>query len=148
LKKLTPFERRYYLRHRPHAACGKDQNASGATHRSFSPTSESRRRFSGEWQAYVDEVLRDELPGQFLGNVQYSSCQSERRCSYGNFGARASNGRCGLLENCFVDWLSEAQRAVLEGWWEEYGYGLSIFLPDTFGSDFFLNNLTEDDLAQ
>jgi len=37
---------------------------------------------------------------------------------------------------------------VLDDWWEQYGWGLSIFLPDTFGTDFFFTVVTDDDLRR
>jgi nicotinate phosphoribosyltransferase len=52
----------------------------------------------------------------------------------------------GLHDNGEDDWLRIAQQEVLGGWWDLYGHGLSIFLPDTFGTDFFLNGLTDEEL--
>jgi nicotinate phosphoribosyltransferase len=44
--------------------------------------------------------------------------------------------------------VSASQREVLDGWWQEYAWGLSVFLPDTFGTDFFLKNLTHEELKE
>jgi nicotinate phosphoribosyltransferase len=46
------------------------------------------------------------------------------------------------------EWLRGAQRQVLDDWWAQYGWGLSIFLPDTFGTDFFFTVVTHDDLRR
>jgi nicotinate phosphoribosyltransferase len=46
------------------------------------------------------------------------------------------------------EWLRRAQRPVIDDWWEQYGRGLSIFLPDTFGTEFFFTVVTEDDLRR
>ena len=40
--------------------------------------------------------------------------------------------------------LIRAQNIVLDRWWEMYGYDLSIFLPDTFGTPFALRHMSED----
>jgi nicotinate phosphoribosyltransferase len=45
-------------------------------------------------------------------------------------------------------WLRSTQRQVIEDWWEQYGWGLSVFLPDTFGTDFFFSVVTADDLRR
>lgn len=108
----------------------------------------TRRRFSGEWQEYVDEVLRDELPEQFLGT---SNTYLANRVGVVPMGTSAHELQmvvAGLRDNGEENWLRASQREVIDGWWDEYGEGLSIFLPDTYGSDFFLGNLTREDLER
>jgi nicotinate phosphoribosyltransferase len=109
----------------------------------------SRRRFSGEWQAYVDEVLRDELPSQFLGTSNTYLANRTGVIPMGTSAHELQMVVAGLHDGSGDDdWLRKAQCEVTEGWWKEYGEGLSIFLPDTFGSAFFLENLTRKDLLE
>ena len=43
--------------------------------------------------------------------------------------------------------LVSSQR-VIEDWEAEYGLGLSIFLPDTYGSDYFFNKVVTPRMLQ
>jgi len=109
----------------------------------------SRRRFSAKWQEYVDEVLRDELPDQFLGTSNTHFANRTGVVPMGTSAHELQMVVAGLHEDDGTDdWLAVSQREVIDRWWEEYNYGLSIFLPDTFGTDFFLRNLTRHDLEQ
>ena len=108
----------------------------------------SRRRFSQQWQEYVDEVLRDELPEQFLGTSNTYLANRTGVVPMGTSAHELQMVVAGLHDNGEENWLRVSQREVLDGWWKEYGEGLSIFLPDTYGSDFFLANLTKKDLEQ
>jgi nicotinate phosphoribosyltransferase len=107
----------------------------------------SRRRFSGEWQAYIDETLRDELPQQFLGSSNTYLAAQNGTVPMGTAAHELFMVVAGLREGQ-DNWLSSSQREVLDGWWREYSWGLSVFLPDTFGSDFFLRNLTPSDFKE
>ena len=113
----------------------------------------TRRRFAGPWQHFVVETLRDELnggapQGQFLGT---SNTYAAMTCGVVPMGTSAHELPmviAGLLDPGGADpaWLAAAQRRVLDDWWEQYGWGLSIFLPDTFGTDFFFTVATKEDL--
>jgi nicotinate phosphoribosyltransferase len=115
----------------------------------------TRRRFARVWQHYVDETLRDELnagsfEGPFLGT---SNTYSAMTCGLMPMGTAAHELPmiiAGTLDTGDADpaWLRRAQRQVIDDWWEQYGWGLSIFLPDTFGTDFFFTVVNERDLRQ
>ena len=105
----------------------------------------TRRRFAGLWQYYIDEVLRDELNQQLSTGL---SLDSEYLCGDGGrpgadglFRTRTADGHRGPLDEggAIPGPLHRAQRQVIDDWWEQYGWGLSIFLPDTFGTDFFFS---------
>ena len=110
----------------------------------------TRRRFSGEWQQYVVETLRDELSNskQFLGTSNTYLAMQAGLVPMGTAAHELFMVVAGLLDDGREDWLTASQAEVLAGWWKEYGHGLSIFLPDTFGSDFFVRNLTQDQLIR
>jgi nicotinate phosphoribosyltransferase len=115
----------------------------------------TRRRFSSAWQHYVDETLMQELnggstSGQFLGTSNTYAAMAIGLMPMGTSGHELPMVVAGVLDDGTADpeWLREAQRRVIDDWWEQYGWGLSIFLPDTFGSDFFDTVITSDDLRR
>jgi len=115
----------------------------------------TRRRFSAAWQHYVDETLRDELngggvQGQFLGTSNTYAAMLAGLLPMGTSAHELPMVLAGLLDAGDDDpqWLARAQRQVIDDWWDQYGWGLSIFLPDTFGSDVFFRVVREDDLRR
>jgi nicotinate phosphoribosyltransferase len=115
----------------------------------------TRRRFSRAWQQYVDETLMQELnhgsfEGQFLGTSNTYSAMMAGLVPMGTSAHELPMVIAGILDPGEPDpeWLRRAQRQVLDDWWEQYGWGLSIFLPDTFGTDFFFTVVTDDDLRR
>jgi nicotinate phosphoribosyltransferase len=115
----------------------------------------TRRRFSARWQHYVDRTLKEELnrgssSGQFLGTSNTYAAMKTGVLPMGTSAHELPVIVAGLLDAGGADpqWLHAAQRQVLDDWWEQYGWDLSIFLPDTFGTEFFFTVLTEDDLRR
>jgi nicotinate phosphoribosyltransferase len=115
----------------------------------------TRRRFSRAWQHYIDDTLMQELnggsfEGQFLGTSNTYSAMRAGLVPMGTSAHELPMIMAGLLDAGEADpeWLRRAQRQVLDDWWEQYGWGLSIFLPDTFGTDFFFTVVTDDDLRR
>jgi nicotinate phosphoribosyltransferase len=115
----------------------------------------TRRRFSAAWQHYVDETLMQELnggssQGQFLGTSNTYSAMTSGLVPMGTAAHELPMIIAGMLDPGKPDpeWLRQAQRQVINDWWEQYGWGLSIFLPDTFGTDFFFTIVTPDDLQR
>jgi nicotinate phosphoribosyltransferase len=115
----------------------------------------TRRRFSAAWQHYLDETLRDELnggtvQGRFLGSSNTYAAMVAGLVPMGTSAHELPMVLAGLLDAGDDDpqWLERAQRQVIDDWWTQYGWGLSIFLPDTFGTDLFLRVVHEDDLRR
>jgi nicotinate phosphoribosyltransferase len=115
----------------------------------------TRRRFSGPWQLYIDETLARELnagspDGRFLGTSNTYSAMVTGIPPMGTSAHELPMVLAGMLDRGGDDgeWLRQAQRQVIEDWWEQYGWGLSIFLPDTFGTDLFLTVVRDDDLRR
>jgi nicotinate phosphoribosyltransferase len=113
----------------------------------------TRRRFAGAWQHYIDETLMAELNGgsfhgQFLGTSNTYAAMTTGLVPMGTAAHELPMIVAGTLDPGEPDpeWLRRAQRQVIDDWWEQYGWGLSIFLPDTFGMDFFFTVVTADDL--
>jgi nicotinate phosphoribosyltransferase len=104
----------------------------------------TRRRFSNDWQLYVDEVLRNELPEQFLGTSNTYAAMQLGLVPMGTSAHELSMVLAGITDG--EDWLRRSQRQVVTEWWEAYDHGLSIFLPDTFGAEFFFGLLSGEEL--
>lgn len=101
----------------------------------------TRRRFLRGWQEYVVRSLKDELgPKQFLGT---SNTYLAMICDLLPMGTRAhelDQGYCGIYYGSDQQ-IRDALLRSHRDWWDEYGWGLSISLPDTFGSDYFFNHM-------
>lgn len=115
----------------------------------------TRRRFSAAWQRVVDEALMEELnrgsaDGPLLGTSNTYLAMATGLVPMGTAAHEVPMIVAGLLDdgNADPEWLRQAQREVVDAWWEQYEWGLSIFLPDTFGTDFFLTVVTPDDLRR
>ena len=115
----------------------------------------TRRRFSGSWQHYVDVTLKDQLNrgssrGQFLGTSNTFEAMTNRIEPTGTSAHELPMILAGILDDGSEDpeWLRRAQRQVIDDWWEQYGAGLAIFLPDTWGTDFFFSVVKTDDLRR
>lgn len=94
----------------------------------------TRRRFSKEHQEYVVRVLSEEVPYFFRGTSNVHLANKYNLMPTGTSAhelfvviAAIKRGRP----------LKEAQNEFLQEWWDMYGFGLSIALNDTWGSDFF-----------
>lgn len=103
----------------------------------------TRRRFSGAWQDYIIGVLAEELPSQLRGTSNVLCAMKQGLLPMGTsahelpmviaaIAFAKTDGNASDLEV-----LRNAQNEVLRGWYDLYGFGLSIALSDTFGSDFF-----------
>jgi nicotinate phosphoribosyltransferase len=115
----------------------------------------TRRRFSAAWQRFVDEALMEELnggsaQGPLLGTSNTWLAMTLGLVPMGTAAHELPMVVAGLRDRGDADpaWLRQAQREVIDAWWEQYGWGLSIFLPDTFGTDFFLTVVDADDLRR
>jgi nicotinate phosphoribosyltransferase len=96
----------------------------------------TRRRFSYEWQEYVVETCARELPGQFVGTSNVKLAMDLDTDAKGT----TAHERDTVLaaENYNDD--TAIRNSIWQNtneWWNQYGFGLSIFLPDTFGTDAF-----------
>ncbi len=100
----------------------------------------TRRRSSYKNQDYIVDVLTEELfeSGQFLGtsNVWLAS-------EYNVPAKGTSAHELTMMAAALADTDEEVRKSqfrVAALWWEMYGEGLSISLPDTFGTQWFLEH--------
>lgn len=104
----------------------------------------TRRRFNGAWQDYVLVQCAEEIPRNLLGT---SNVKLAMRRGLKPMGTSAHGTPMNLSG---IHYTSEnpmrlAQRIALEDWWDEYGQGLSIYLPDTWGTPFGLSLMTAEE---
>lgn len=101
----------------------------------------TRRRFSREWQYYVDRTLAEELPEQFPGT---SATESALRHGLVPMGTSAHELYMVMssIMNESDDRIRASHNQVLKDWWELYGWGLSVAVTDTYGSEFFFRDMT------
>jgi len=98
----------------------------------------TRRRFSSKWQEYVIKRLKQEIPNQLLGtsNVHYAM----------KYGLKAMGSIAHEMSMVYSILYNEnlalAQNTLLDDWYELYGGPGSIALTDTYGTDFFFQNIS------
>lgn len=106
-----------------------------------------RRRFSRAWQVEVLKTLAEELPGQLLGTSNVEMAFRLGLTPIGTMGHEmfmALSGIAGEDEGA----IRASHNRTLREWWETYGPGLSIALTDTYGTDFFFQDVTREQAAQ
>lgn len=106
----------------------------------------TRRRFSLDWQLYVDERLCEELPRQFLGTSNVYSAMHLGLMPMGTSAHELPMVLAGIEST--EESIKSAQGRVYDAWWKQYGFGLSIALPDAFGSKHGLETMSAEHLAQ
>ena len=98
----------------------------------------TRRRFSRDWQDYVVAALAEELPQtQFRGTSNVYWAMKYGLLPMGTNAHELQMVVAGLMQDTDEKLLS-SQNLVYKLWWGQYGEPLSIFLPDTFGTESFL----------
>lgn len=101
----------------------------------------TRRRFSREWQEEVATTLARELPHNFLGT---SCVDIARRNNLKPMGTSAHEMYMVLaaLSHESDEAIRRSHNRLLRDWWAAYGKELSIALTDTFGTQFFFQDMT------
>jgi nicotinate phosphoribosyltransferase len=103
----------------------------------------TRRRFSFEWQDYVVGVLAQELPGQFLGTSNTYLAMKHGLLPMGTEAHEMDMVYSGIYHESDDD-IRASHQKVIKDWWDEYGWGLSVALSDTFGTDFFFRDMSRE----
>ncbi len=94
----------------------------------------TRRRAFRVWQRYVDARLAESLPGHYLGTSNTKNAMDLGQEPKGTNAHQLHMVLVALASSGTDDDMREASRRVYRDWWEMFGQGLSIALPDTFGS--------------
>jgi nicotinate phosphoribosyltransferase len=103
----------------------------------------TRRRFSRSWQEYVVRVLAQEIPAQLLGTSNTAMAMQYGLLPMGTMAHEMYMVMAGVMAES-DDTIRTSHNRVLQEWWEEYGWGLSIALTDTYGRDFFFRDMTAE----
>ena len=102
----------------------------------------TRRRFSRDWQDYVVQTLSEELPPtQLLGTSNTYLAMKHGLLPMGTAAHEMDMGYSGIFHDSDEE-IRLSHQKVLQDWWNEYGWGLSIALTDTYGTDFFFSDMT------
>ena len=102
----------------------------------------TRRRFSTRWQEYVIKRLKSEIPDQMIGT---SNAMYAKQLGLKPIGTIAHQAFM-VYAALYNEDLERAQDKLILDWYGLYGGPMSIFLTDTFGTDFFLKTLPEWEL--
>lgn len=103
----------------------------------------TRRRFSRDWQYYVVETLTNELPEQFIGSSNTRAAMDYGLLPIGTSAHEMYMVLAGLAHST-DEGVRASHNQTLKDWWEVYGWGLSIALTDTFGTNFFFQDMTQE----
>jgi len=102
----------------------------------------TRRRFSRAWQFGLEERVAEALPEQFVGTSCVASAFQNGLVPVGTIahevfmvGAAVGDGSDESIRG--------SQRRMLDAWWDMYGEPFSLFLTDTWGSEFFFADAGE-----
>lgn len=106
----------------------------------------TRRRFSKVVQDYVVSTIHEELPeSQFLGTSNTRLAMDLSILPMGTSAHEMFMVVAGLMGSNGKDLgILEATDKVLDDWYSQYGWGLSVALTDTFGTDLFFRRMTKE----
>lgn len=99
----------------------------------------TRRRFSREWQKYVVSMLAAELPNQLKGTSNTKLAMDLGLVPTGTAAHEMDMGYSGIYHDD-DDSIRNSHHLFLHDWREMYGWGLSINLTDTYGTNFFFKD--------
>ena len=103
----------------------------------------TRRRFSFGWQTYVLDRLLKKIPNQIIGTSNVKLAKEFNARPIGTFAHEMDMIFSGIFHGSDEE-IRASHQKVLDIWWQEYGEPLSIALTDTYGSDFFFRDFTEE----
>ncbi|VVB80073.1 Nicotinate phosphoribosyltransferase [uncultured archaeon] len=103
----------------------------------------TRRRFSRDWQDHEVSELKNKLEfNQMIGTSNVHLAMKYGLQPKGTMAHETFMIMSGIMhEN--DDAIRASHNQVLQEWWDEYGKGLSVALTDTYGSDFFFRDMTD-----
>jgi nicotinate phosphoribosyltransferase len=103
----------------------------------------TRRHFSYKWQAHVLERLMTECPENFGGTSNVALSRLNDTDPIGTFAHEMPMIYAGIAD-ARGESVRDSHNAFLRDWRTRYGGTLSVALTDTFGSEFFLEDFTDE----
>lgn len=101
----------------------------------------NRRAFGPLWHDYVVARLAEELPVQFIGTSNVALAQKYDLMPIGTCAHELSMGITAMHFDGTRESVENTLRDLHNLWWKQYGHGLSVSLPDTYGTTFTLETL-------
>lgn len=98
----------------------------------------TRRRFSKEWQKQVISTMLSYVPENIAGTSNTLLAKEFDLAPIGTFAHEMDM----VFSGVFKDDIRGSHNKVLKYWWDQYGYENSIALTDTYGSNFFFEDMT------
>ena len=102
----------------------------------------TRRHFSLRWQTHVLGRLFEECPDNLVGTSNVALAQKYDLPPIGTFAHEMPMIYAGLADARGMD-IRDSHQQFLHDWYECYGHDLSVALTDTFTTDFFFNDFTQ-----
>jgi nicotinate phosphoribosyltransferase len=102
----------------------------------------TRRRLSAEHQENVTRYLKENVPSQMIGTSNIYLAKTLGIAPKGTMAHETFMVMSGIMHGN-DDEIRASHNQVLQEWWDEYGADLSIALSDTYGSEFFFKDMTE-----
>lgn len=103
----------------------------------------TRRRLSAEHQEDVTKYLLEKVPEQMTGTSNVYLAKNLGIAPLGTMAHETFMIMSGIMHGS-DDEIRASHNQVLKEWWDEYGAGLSVALTDTYGSEFFFKDMTEE----
>ncbi len=102
----------------------------------------TRRRFSLRWHRYVDEQLKQRCPDNLMGTSNLATARELGLAPSGTFAHEMPMVYCGIAD-AEGENIRQAHGKFLNEWQERYP-DYDVALTDTYTTDFFFADLTED----
>ena len=104
----------------------------------------TRRRFSQAWQEHVVDKMKQGLEyNQMIGTSNVYLAMNNGIRPSGTQAHETFMIMSGIMHGS-DDEIRASHNQVLKEWWDEYGNDLSIALTDTYGSEFFFKDMTQE----
>jgi nicotinate phosphoribosyltransferase len=103
----------------------------------------TRRRYSKYWQDEVVRMLMKNTPDNMIGTSNVYLAMKYGLNPMGTHAHQAFMVMSGIMHGSDEE-IRASHNAFLQQWWEDYGQGLSIALTDTYGTEFFFKDFTDE----
>ena len=103
----------------------------------------NRRSFNPYWHEFVVQRCAEELGTQFAGTSNVFLASKYGLNPIGTCAHELSMGITALNFDGTEQSIKNALTTFREQWWKKYGHGLSVDLPDTYGTEYTMQSMPE-----
>ncbi len=139
MKHMSPFEKDLVLA-RGNFASRKRSASFEAGPRFVSSTSGPGAASAGTGSTTSIRTLVEEMPAQFLGTSSTESAMLHGLVPMGTSAHELYMVMSGIMHES-DDSIRASHSRVVKDWWDLYGWGLSVAVTDTYGSEFFFRDM-------